>query len=226
MTQCEEQASQPETEEGRLKAELDELTEESQRQITKKQDLEKELKQAREPLKMIERQRKQVDEELRKAKNELKKAKQRLEQRRQQIVAQAGSAESEEARRTQELAESEQQLQEAQEKEKHLRQETTDALHLYEDLTPAVQQAKENVEYASRRHAAIKNEIRELQNASGGDKVAIFGQNCKKLKLEVRCCVLFLSMVLLMKMLSELPSITHYSMVVSFIPYLMLLLTD
>jgi chromosome segregation ATPase len=185
LTQAETQASQPETEESRLQAKVDELTEESTNQITKKHDLEKELKQAREPLKMRERQRKQLDDEIGKAEKELKRAKQRLDQRREQIVAQAGSAQSEEARRTIELREAEEKLQKATEDEKVLRQETTDTLNLYDEIGPYVQEAKQKVAHAQKQHAAIKNKIHSLQNSSGSNSLAVFGQKCGALKQEV-----------------------------------------
>jgi chromosome segregation ATPase len=115
----------------------------------------------------------------------LRSASKRLQDKREEILARAGSAQSEEARRTQRLKEAEDNLASARQNYDENKQAVTDALREYEQLEPHVEQAKQNCNAAKNRLNAVENRIRGLGN-SNSSSLAMFGQRCASVKQNVR----------------------------------------
>jgi len=112
----------------------------------------------------------------------LRRASQRLQEKRDEILARAGSAESEQARRTKRLDDAEKKLMAAKEKHAELKQAVTDSLRVYEELEPDVEQARNNVKDVGRKFFSIEAKIRELQESSHSGNLAMFGPRCPKVK--------------------------------------------
>ena len=186
LSQAEEAASSPDNEEQTKRAKLDELIHEAQEQTKMKQDLEADLKRAREPQKALERRLQRVKQEIQKAEKNLEQADLRLKDRREQIMAQTGSAESEQRQRAEQLRAAEDELAKAQRKNDELKQAVSDSFRAYEELEPHVEQAKQNSAAASKRLHAVESKIYGLES-SNGDSLAVFGPRCTKVKQMVRC---------------------------------------
>ena len=115
----------------------------------------------------------------------LEAAKQALEKKRQEIEERAGSAESEEAQRIQRLQEAESRLASAQEARSQLKQDVNDTRLAYEEMEPAVEQAKHESESAARQLKGVQGKIRDFQS-SNSNSLAVFGQKCAEVKKLVR----------------------------------------
>lgn len=181
MTQAEAATQEADTEEVNLRNKVEELTKEADDQASKKHGLEQEYKRAREPLKALERNLKHLQNEKITAERTLQGAKQSLEAKRQEILARAGSAESEAAKRTQRLKDAQDELASLKEQYDQAKQATTDSRQAWDELEPNVKQAHSNVEDAAKKLRAIENRIGSLQSSSGSS-LAIFGQRCGQLK--------------------------------------------
>ena len=117
----------------------------------------------------------------------LNASRKRLEEKRREIVARAGSAESEAAKRTQKIEELEQMVLETKEKYDQSKQDLSNLLRTCEEVEPHVQQARINVGDANRKLNSIEGTIRSLQ-ASSGSTLAVFGQRCDQLKHAITGC--------------------------------------
>ena len=177
LTQAEEAANTQDDEEIGKRNRLDELTQEAGEESTRKQSLEVELKRAMEPYKALERQLKFLKKEQSSADKSLQNAHKALEEKRQEIVERAGSAESEEAQRTQRLKEVEAQMAELREKQKRIQGEIELAYQNYYELESQVLQAKDESESAERRYGNIQKRIKDIQ-ASKNDSLSNFGPKC------------------------------------------------
>jgi chromosome segregation ATPase len=166
---------------------VEELTREANEQANLKHQVEQEFKRAREPLKGMERNLKHLKKEKASAERALQNANQRLDEKRQEIVARAGSAESEAAKRAQRLQEAEAQLPEMKEKLDRRKQDLNDMRQAYEELEPHVGQAKTNVNDTTKKLRAIESRIGSLESSSG-NSLAMFGQRCTQLKKAVDDC--------------------------------------
>jgi chromosome segregation ATPase len=185
LTQAEEAAQGPDDEEVVKRNKLDELSREAQEQSQMKKELEQDVKRATEPLKAVQRQLKFLKKEQASAAESLRRANKRLQAKRDEIVARAGSAESEEARRTLKLKEAEDNLAAAKESHAELKQAVSDAYRAYEELEPHVEQAKQNCRGAKGRLNAVESRIASLQSSSN-NSLAMFGQKCTQVKQSVR----------------------------------------
>lgn len=164
---------------------LEELNQEAEEQGKMKKALEQDLKRATEPQKGLERQLKQLKNNQASAERELKQANHRLQEKRDEIMARAGSAESEEARRAQRLKEAEDKLTATKQKYDETKQAVSDALREYEGLEPHVEQARQNCNSAKSKLNAIEARIGSLESSSS-NSVAMFGQKCNQVKKAVR----------------------------------------
>jgi ABC-type phosphate transport system auxiliary subunit len=97
LSQAEEAASEPSDDERTKRDRMEQLLLEAQEQTALKRNLETELKQVMLPSKTLERQLHNLRRQQATASNELVQAKHRLQDQRDQILAQSGSAESEDA---------------------------------------------------------------------------------------------------------------------------------
>jgi chromosome segregation ATPase len=191
LTQAEEAANGPDEEETLKRASLDELIQEAQEQTQKKQDLEADLKRNQEPHKATERQLHRLQQEQRDAAKSVLSTTQRLQQKRDQIAEKAGSADAEEARRTQDLQQCEEKLAATRAEADELKQAVSNAYRAYEELEPYVEQAKQNCRAAGGKLGGVEGKIRGLENSTGGS-LAVFGARCQKVKDMVRISFSFL----------------------------------
>jgi chromosome segregation ATPase len=180
LSQAEEALSSPSNEQEEKKKHHEALLEEAQNQTALRRELEEQLKQAHAPCKQIDRQLKALSRDTKSAVKTLAAAKKRLQEARDQILAQAGSAQSEEARRTAILKRTEEELAEARSKVDELRQTQSKYLRAYEEVEPHVLDARSKVSQVSNQLNGVNASIRELESASG-DSLAVFGRNVPKL---------------------------------------------
>lgn len=87
----------------------------------------------------------------------------------------SGSAQSEEAKRTETLNQAEQDLRKAKYSIDQQKEDINVAYQKYEGLEPVQDQAKSNCENITRQYYAIKKKFSDL-NSSKGNSLAIFGQ--------------------------------------------------
>lgn len=181
LTQAEEAANSPDDEQKAKQDRVDDLINEAQDQSSRKHDLEVELKRAQEPQRALQRKLKNLKKETASAALNLEAAKQTLEKKRQEIEERAGSAESEEAQRIQRLQEAESRLASTQEARSQLKQDVNDTRLAYEEMEPAVEQARHESESAARQLKGVQGKIRDFQS-SNSNSLAVFGQKCSEVK--------------------------------------------
>jgi chromosome segregation ATPase len=160
---------------------LDALSKEANEMSARKRELEKELKRATEPQKALARQFKLLKKEEDRASRSLLEANQRLQARRDEIVAKAGSAESDQARRNQRLQTAEKKLTDEKNRHNELRQAVTDAYNAYEDLEPEVLAARQMVSHLSNQLRGIEGKIKSMESSSE-NSLDIFGPRCARVR--------------------------------------------
>lgn len=179
LTQAEASLSSPEEEEKSNREKIDALLKEAQEQMDLKTELEKQLKTEHTPLKQLDREISQLKKQQKYAAKELDAAKQRLQAARDQIIANADSAESEEARRTALLKKTEEELAEARGKVDSLKQEISKHYRAYEELEPSVHEAQSKINGLKGQLSGVQNTLRTL-SSSTGDSLAILGHRVSK----------------------------------------------
>ena len=167
---------------------LQNLAEEGEKMSAQKRELEKELKRATEPRKVLGRQFKLLKKEEERANMSLLQANRRLQAKRDEIVAKAGSAESDQARRNQRLQVAEAKLADEKNQRNELKQAVTDAFNSHETLEPEVQGARQIVSQLEHQLRGIDGKIRSMESSSG-NSIDIFGQRCAKVKQMVDIAV-------------------------------------
>ncbi|CAJ1965880.1 unnamed protein product [Cylindrotheca closterium] len=177
LSQAEGAAQGPDEEETNRRNNLDRLTREADEQAGQKQNLEVDLKRASEPYKALSRRLKETRKDIGSAERSLASAKQQLESKRAEILARAGSAESEAAGRTKRLQDAEARLANAKEDRDRIRQAVSDSRKAYDELEPQVEQARHEVSAGEKRLMALNSRIRELEK-SGNSSINIFGRRC------------------------------------------------
>ena len=187
LTQAEASLSSPEEEEESNRAKIDTLILEAREQMDLKNELETELKAAHAPLKQLDREISQLKRQQKVATDELKASQRRLQQARDQIIANADSAQSEEARRTALLRNTEEALAEARSKVDALKQETTQHYRAYEELEPSVVEATNKISSLKNQLSGVQNTLRTLSSSSG-DSLAIAGPRVSRVAQLVGSC--------------------------------------
>jgi chromosome segregation ATPase len=168
----------PDNKEQAKRTKLEELSsQKAQEQSRMKHDLEADVKHATEPQKAFNRKLKLLNRETKGAEVNLQSASKRLQDKREEILARAGSAQSEEARCTQRLKEAEDNSAKARQNYDENKQAVTDALREYDQLEPHVEQAIQNCKASKNRLNAVEDRIRGLGNSSSSS-LAMFGQRC------------------------------------------------
>lgn len=192
LSQAEEEASgaNDADEEKRIREEMEELGKEAETQADLKRNLEVELKQVMVPFKSKERDVKSLKQEKDRAGKELQRAKKRLQETRAEIMEKAGSAESEEARRTALLTETEEALSNAREESNGLKQAQALAHREYEELGPEVEQAKQSTATKASHLSAVRHKLNDLKSSSAGNSFAIFGRKCANVHKLVRSWII------------------------------------
>lgn len=126
-------------------------------------------------MKNKERDLKHIQREEAVATRNLANAKRALQEERQRILEAEGQ--SDEAKRAATLKAAEAEHDELTEKEQHLRQSVTLNQRKYEEMEPAVDSAKSQVEAIERQLGGINGKLRQLEKG-GSDKLAVFGRSC------------------------------------------------
>lgn len=150
------------------------LLEEAQSQAQLKRELEELLKGALVPYKLVERKLDGLKKQQNSASTQHKAAKKRLQEVRDQIMANADSAESDEARRTAMLKASEEDLYAARAKVDELKHGQSKWLRSYEEIEPHVRDATSKVEKLMKQLQGVQHTLRSLQSSSG-DSLALLG---------------------------------------------------
>ena len=184
LSQAEEAANAPDDEFDLKREKCDDLAREADQQSQLKKELEQELKRAIEPQKHLKQDLKYLKKEMNNANSSLRRTTDRLQKKRDEILARVGSAESEEAQRTQRIRDAEEQLASKKAKGVEIKQAVSDALRAYEEIEPHVMQAKQNCDDIKRRLQAVEHKANGLRNSSGS-QLAVFGKHCEEVKKRV-----------------------------------------
>ncbi len=184
LTQAEAASQEGDDSDNERRKRLEDLAKEAEESSALKQSLEQDLKRAAEPHKALERQLKLLRKEEEKADKSLVLAKDRLQSKRDENAAKAGSAESEQAKRNDQLQRAEQKLATARARHNELKQAVTNALDDYERVEPNVLDARHNVSQLEHQLNGIKSKIQSLESSSG-NSFDVFGPRCAKVKKSV-----------------------------------------
>ena len=126
--------------------------------------------------------------EIQQAKRRLKTAQQHLKEAREEIIKRAGSAKSEEAKRTERLNKAEQELSRAKESINQQTEAVSIAFRKYEELEVPYEQAKANSASVVKQYHAVKKKLSDL-SSSEKNSLAVFGQKCTKMNEKVNVCL-------------------------------------
>eukprot|EP00536_Pseudo-nitzschia_multiseries_P000717 jgi/Psemu1/249877/estExt_Genewise1Plus.C_90057 len=181
LTQAEAATQDADDPNDERRKQLDTLSEEADQMAARKKQLEQELKKATEPHKAWKRQFKLLVKEEQNANRGLLEANQRLQAKRDEISANAGSAESDQARRIQRLQAAENELAEKKSRHDEIKQAITNALNAYENIESDVDGARRMVSQLEDQLRGIDGKIRSMESSSG-NSLDMFGQNCAKVK--------------------------------------------
>ncbi|CAB9514637.1 of chromosomes protein 6 [Seminavis robusta] len=185
LTQLEEEkasGSNDQDEESRIKETMDELQKEAEIQGDLKRNLAADLKLKQAPIKGLQRDLKSLAAEKKTHAQNLIRAKKRLKDAREEMLAKAGSAESETARRTAELAQIEESLDKAKAELDEIHEAITVSHQEYKEGLPEVEQAKALSGKKKSELDRAKSTLRELQSSTSSDGASIFGQRCSQMK--------------------------------------------
>jgi chromosome segregation ATPase len=187
FTTAEQSINVTDDQEMEVNRQLKELTEETTTSANDKMQLENDLKAAMAPVKSKERERGLLSRELAQEKKKHVSAVRRLEQARRQILESQGNVAEEERVRTRRIAQTENDLARARDQVEPLKEEVTKHLRNYQDIEPAVQQAKETMDGTERQLAGVQQKMNAMQQESrdGMAALVVFGSKCKAL-YEVR----------------------------------------
>jgi DNA repair exonuclease SbcCD ATPase subunit len=139
-----------------------------------KRELEHELREKEKPFKEVDRNIKATQKRKKLAGKELKEAKRTLDNTRNQILEKAASRESEGAKQTEMLKQAEEELDAARAKVPELRQSQSAELQAYEEIEPALHDARTRVEKLQSQLNGARNTMKTLESSSG-DSIAILG---------------------------------------------------
>ena len=167
-----------------LRGRIEALSKEATDGAEHKRDLEQQLKKAQEPVKALERQIKALRKEETKAEKNVHKAKERLQQKRDLIAATAGSAESQQVLRTQQIHELDAKLNEGKPRLLEAKQEVNDLHAEYENKEPDILEARDRINDFKNRIRGVQSAIKNMESSSG-NSLSVFGQNCAALKSRV-----------------------------------------
>lgn len=178
LTQIEE-LSCTQDEEQRRQDRIDQLVKEAQEAGNDKRTLESDVKRAQAPIRVHERARVELQQRQQEAQRALKEAQTLLEQERQRILN--GDAQTEQARRTQELKQAEDELVVVTKEQMEKREQTTLLGRQYEELEPGVDHAKHQCNSFKSQVMAVEAKVRDLERSTGGNTLAMFGQKCVRM---------------------------------------------
>jgi 2-oxoglutarate dehydrogenase complex dehydrogenase (E1) component-like enzyme len=164
---------------------VDEINREVETQAILKNQLEAQLRELLGPHQKLVRNQAALQKECKDAVRRLQVAKQRLQETRIQIVAQTGSALSDEAKRATLLRTTEETLAARKEEAQELRQAVSTAPRKDEELEPQVQDARANVENLASIEGGANYDSEFGENAIG-DSLAVLGPRVRAVFQMVR----------------------------------------
>jgi len=138
-------------------------------------ELEDELREASAPCRKIEQQLKALDRQQKAASQQLKRAKKELQQARSEIIAKASAKESEVARLTALLEETEQELATVRGRVEPVKDALVERRNACEAKDEPIQHAKDRVSAVQKQLRGVDDTLRSLRSSSGGNSVAVFG---------------------------------------------------
>lgn len=187
FTTAEQSVNVTDDQEMEVNKQLKELTDEANAAAADKLQLENDLKADQAPIKLKERERGLLSRELAQEKKKHASAIKRLDDARRHILESQGNVAEEERVRTRKIAQTENDLARAREQVEPLKEQVNEHLRKYQDIEPAMQQAKETMDGTERQLAGVQHKMNALQQESGGGMaaLAVFGGKCKAL-YEVR----------------------------------------
>ena len=147
--------------------------------------LEGERKQAQQPVKQRERALKQNHRESKTAGHRLASATKDLQTARADIVRKAGSAESEERKRMENVSKAEQMMEEEKGSLDGVKKDIDNYLAKYEELESREQAAVDASTSISRQLYAVNKKLDEMK-AGDGNSLAMFGPKCAAMYHKVR----------------------------------------
>ena len=165
------------TEEEELQEKLSELVNEANEAAAHKDELREEYKHAKLPIMEKEKEAKRTSKEKQYAKRQLAHATKELKNVRDEIMRKAGSAESEEARRTERMKKAEDELVRANNGIKERRNAVEETRRKYDDLDKSLSNKKDLVETTKGQFFGVKNKLQELKS-NEGNSLAMFGSKC------------------------------------------------
>lgn len=164
-------------EEVELNQKLEEYTAEAEEASQMLNTQETKLKVAKQPLKQHERTLHSIGKEKNIAKRRHRDAVNELKNIRDEVMRRAGSAESEEAKRTAKRIEAENRINEIKEGMKEGQNAIHDALQKYQEKENPEETLNDNLNSAQRQLYAVKSKLQGLKS-SEGNSMAMFGNKC------------------------------------------------
>jgi len=161
------------------------LTEEAQQARSNKLDMAENVRKAMAPVKKTERELKDCKRDGVLAKRRIVAATNRLKNARDEILKNAGNAESEEARRTEMMEQTESSISEDKVKLEKQKTSVAQCLNDYDELEPHVDQAKSNVNAVNVQMHAVLKRGNELKSTAGSRSLAVFGPKCATMAKKV-----------------------------------------
>lgn len=181
LTQAEIASQEADDPDNERRNRLDDLSKEANEMADRKRELEKDLKHVTEPQKHLKSQYKALVKKEEKNNRDLLEANQILQKKRDEIVAKAGSAESEQRQRNERIISEEETLAEKKKRFTELKQEITDSLHAYEKIEPDVTGARDHASRLQGQVRKVDSKIKSLESSSG-NSLDVFGPRCNKVK--------------------------------------------
>ena len=175
-----QEAENAESSTGR-KSQLDDkmnaLSEEAQSSAKLQQEIEVELRTAMQPKKKLEQELHAHKRNFKDAHRKHDAASRRLQDARKQIMEMAGSAQSEEAKRTKKIQDTETKISSLKLTLTELKDKVSQFRQEYEEMEPSVETVKQNASSANNQFQAVNKKLKDLQS-SASNSLAVFGQKC------------------------------------------------
>jgi chromosome segregation ATPase len=171
--------------ESQLNEQLEQLALEAEEAAKSKQSLENEIRQHLAPMRLQKEQLNSVKREIVTAERRLASARQLLQEFRDQIAQRYGSAQSDEARRTNRIREAEEELASHRPSLEERRRQLKVYHDEYEGTEPPLEHAKKNLSAVKAQYLAVSKRVTDLK-ASDANSIAVFGQKCVSVLEKVR----------------------------------------
>lgn len=177
LAKAESLANTDSTEEEELNKKIVQFTAEADEAAETLFKQQKDVKDAKHPLKQQERALQMLVREKAAAKRTYNAAAKELKKVRDDIIRKTGSAESEEAKRTEDKMKAEERMNNLKRKLEGNHQAINNAYQKYQGTENPVDNAKENVENVKRQLLGVNSKLQGLR-ASDGNSMAIFSNKC------------------------------------------------